>query len=93
MKNKSKTELKLNFLINEMNCLWGSSFIIGGGSIALLFALGNKEASVFNTVEIIQLIMGIIGLVVFILFLNAFFIKRTECIKYISQIEEKEKEL
>lgn len=93
MNNKSKTELKLNFLINEMNCLWGSSFIVGGGSIALLLALSNKQIAKFNSIEIIQIFMGIIGLIVFILFLNAFFIKRTECIKYINQIEEKETEL
>lgn len=76
MKETAKIE-KLNLLRNEMSHLWGSVFIVGGGSFTF----------VINEPSLIKYIIGFIGIIFALLFLNAYFIRRTEVFKLIQSLE------
>ena len=62
---------KINSLRNEMNHVWGATFIIGGGTFGLSI-IENK------TVWIITLI--ILGAIWTVLFINAYMIRRNQLI-------------
>lgn len=76
MKNIDKVE-KLSCIRNEMTHLWGSIFIVGGGSIAL----------VMNNPSISTYVIGFIGIIFAILFLNAYFVRRVEMFKMLESLE------
>lgn len=79
MSNK-KLEKKIDAIIAEQGWLWGSIFITGGGSFTL-FITNNT---------LIGRICSVIGVVLCILFINAFFIRRNELIKALEQLNNKE---
>ncbi len=64
--DKKLTE-KLNCIRNEMTHLWGSVFILGGGSISLFFK---------HTIE--GYITGTIGVIFAIILAYSYFIRREE---------------
>ena len=61
-----------------MTHLWGSIFIVGGGSFAF----------VFNEPSLIKYILGFFGIILAMLFLNAYFVRRTEMLKLLQSLEE-----
>lgn len=63
MNKISKIE-KLNSLRNEMTHIWGSAFILGGGSMALLL----------NEYNPIKYFFGITGFIFTIIIFNAYFL-------------------
>ena len=77
---KDAIKERLNSIRNEMTHIWGTVFVIGGGSLALL-----KEHS------ILCLIVGIIGLLAAGLFFNTYFLRRNEVFNLLQQLEELKK--
>ncbi len=77
---KDAIKERLNSIRNEMTHIWGTVFVIGGGSLALL-----KEHS------ILSLIVGIIGLLAAGLFFNTYFLRRNEVFNLLQQLEELKK--
>lgn len=75
--NSKKVE-KLNSIRNEMTHLWGSVFILGGGSIAF----------VMNKPSISTYIIGFVGIIIAILFFNAYFVRRVEMFKMLESLED-----
>ena len=69
---------RLNSIRNEMTHLWGSVFVLGGGSIALFLG----EFSVRNFV------LGFVGVMLTILMFNTYFLRRIELQKMIKDLEE-----
>lgn len=72
---------KVNSLRNEMNHVWGASFIMGSGTFGLSI-LENK------TVWIITLI--ILGAIWTIIFINAYMIRRNQLIDLIELLKKGE---
>ena len=70
---------KANSLRNEMNHIWGAIFVIGGGSVGFSI-IENKTVLIY-----FFLILGIFWTVVFI---NAYFIKRTELLKTVNELRK-----
>lgn len=77
MKDKVIAE-KLNSIRNEMTHLWGSVFILGGGSIALFL----------DTFSLKNWLLGFIGIILAILLFNTYFLRRVELQKMIKNMEE-----
>ena len=69
---------KLNSIRNEMTHLWGSVFILAGGSIALLL----------DDFSFKKLLLGLLGMILAILLFNTYFIRRIELQKMIKKMEE-----
>lgn len=67
---------KLNSIRNEMTHLWGSIFIVGSGSIALLL----------NSTGLRDYIIGILGILLGIIFINAYFVRRDEVVKIVKDL-------
>ena len=76
MKEVTITE-KLNSSRNEMTHLLGSIFVTFGSSIAILF----------NNPNIIMCIFGVVGIILALSFLNAYFVRRMEVLKLIKNLE------
>lgn len=77
--NNLSIQEKLNSIRNEMTHLWGSIFIVGGGSMALLL----------NNSGIKDYIIGMLGIFLTIIFINAYFVRRYEVVKIINNLGEK----
>lgn len=71
---------KLNCIRNEMTHLWGSVFILGGGSISL----------VLNSDSFKEYFVSIIGAFTAIIFIRAYFMKRDETLRIIKTLGEKQ---
>lgn len=69
---------RLNSIRNEMTHLWGSVFILGGGSVAFI-VLNPSPVKYF---------LGIIGIAVAMMLLNAYFIRRVELLNILKALEE-----
>lgn len=69
---------KLNSLRNEMTHIWGSAFILCGGSMTLLF----------NEYNPIKYFFGVLGFVLTIIIFNAYFTRRIEMQKMLKDLEE-----
>lgn len=80
MDNDKKLTEKLNCIRNEMTHLWGSVFILGGGSISLLLQHRSFAGYLLSTAGILTAIM----------LTQAYFIRREETIKIINKLEEKQ---
>lgn len=76
--NNLSIQEKLNSIRNEMTHLWGSIFIVGGGSLALLL----------NNSGIKDYIIGIIGIFLTMIFINAYFVRRYEVVKIVNNLGE-----
>ena len=61
-----------------MTHLWGGVFIVGGGAIALLL----------NGNSIVHYILGILGILLSLIFINAYFVRRNEVVKIVNDLEE-----
>ena len=70
---------KLNSIRNEMTHLWGSIFIVGGGSIALLL----------NSSSVLGYILAIVGALLSIILAQAYFVRRNEVVKIVKNLEDK----
>lgn len=70
---------RLNCIRNEMSHLWGTVFVLGGGSIMLIFNFVNT-ASIF---------LAICGLILSLLCLNAYFLRRTEVFIILKELEKR----
>ena len=77
--NNLSIQEKLNSIRNEMTHLWGSIFIVGGGSMALLL----------NNSGVKDYIIGMLGIFLTIIFINAYFVRRYEVVKIINNLGEK----
>lgn len=69
---------KLNCLRNEMTHLWGSVFVVSGGSIA----------TILNKPNFFQCGLAIFGFILALCFLNAYFIRRTEILHVLEKLKE-----
>lgn len=79
MKNdKQRISEKLNCIRNEMTHLWGSVFLILGGSISIIFHNRNSEGYS----------IGAIGIVIALVLAYAYFIRREETLRIINKIDE-----
>ena len=67
---------KLTSIRNEMNHIWSAMFLLGGSSLAILF----------NNQSFVNYILSLAGLVFSVLFLNAYFIRRAEIMKYLKNL-------
>lgn len=70
---------KLNSIRNEMTHIWGSIFIVGGGSIALLL----------NSSNLFGYMLAIVGSLLTIILSQAYFIRRNEVVKIVKGLEDK----
>ena len=77
--NNLSIQEKLNSIRNEMTHLWGSIFIVGRGSMALLL----------NNSGVKDYIIGMLGIFLTIIFINAYFVRRYEVVKIINNLGEK----
>ena len=77
--NKTVKIEKLNSIRNEMTHIWGSAFILGGGSMSLLF---NGE---YN---LVKYFFGILGFILTLLVFNAYFTRRIEMQKMLKHLED-----
>lgn len=69
---------KIGAVKNEMSHIWGGIFVTGGGSITLMFT----EANIFKWVFIA------VGIMLTILFINAYITKRIELINFLKELKE-----
>lgn len=69
---------KLNCIRNEMTHLWGSVFLILGGSISIIFHNRNFEGY----------LIGAIGIAIALILAYAYFIRREETLRIINKIDE-----
>lgn len=67
---------KLTSIRNEMNHIWSAMFLLGGSSLAILF----------NNPSFVNYILSLAGLVFSVLFLNAYYIRRAEIMKYLKNL-------
>ena len=77
MNNSQKIE-SLNSIRNEMSHLWGSAFVVGGGSLTFVI----YEPSP------IKLILSCFGLLATIILMNTYIKRRTELLKLIGDLED-----
>ena len=68
---------KLNSIRNEMTHLWGSVFVTAGGSIALFL----------NSPCLVNYVLGVAGIIIFIIMANAYFIRRNEVVKILKDLQ------
>ena len=73
----SKTAEKLNCMRNEMTHLWGSVFLIAGGSVSALFTFSTRGY-----------VIGAVGIILALALLNAYFIRREETLRIVNSMEE-----
>ncbi len=76
--NKTLKVEKLNSLRNEMTHIWGSAFILGGGSMTLLF----------NEYNPVKYFFGMLGFILTIIIFNAYFTRRSEMQQMLKNLEE-----
>jgi hypothetical protein len=69
---------KIGAIKNEMSHIWGAIFVTGGGAITI--AVTN-----FN---ILTLFLFIVGVVLSVMFLNAYFIRKQELIFNLDRLKE-----
>ena len=69
----------LSSIRNEMTHLWGAIFVVGGGSIVLLM---NGHTS-------IEFFFAIIGIILTIMFVNAYFVRRNQVVQIVKSLEDK----
>lgn len=77
MNNESLIE-KIGAIKNEMSHIWGGIFVIGGGSITLMFGEVNP----------LKMFFIVVGIFLTTLFINAYAIRRQELMNYLKKIEE-----
>ena len=70
----------IDFLIAEQGYLWTAIFIAGGGGVTLFLTSSTFTGKIF----------GFLGILLSIIFLNAFFTRRDKIVKMIKNVEEKE---
>ena len=80
MKNKYLIE-KLSSIRNEMSHLWGGSFVMGGGAITLAITSPN----------ILKSALAILGLVMTVLFMNAYFLRKQEILNILNELKQEDK--
>ncbi len=78
MEEEKQLSEKLNCIRNEMTHLWGSVFIIGGGSVSLII----------NSASFKEYFIGIVGIVISLVFAYAYFIRREETLRIVNKIGE-----
>ncbi len=78
MENEFEKE-KIGLLKTEMSQLWNSVFITAGGTIAFLLSRNS----------FLHILLGIAGIVLTVLFLNAYMIRRIEATKLINNLKER----
>lgn len=71
---------KLSAIKNETTHLWGAVFVTGGGAFAFLF----------SGVNFINIFWGIISIIVTVIIINAYVIRRNEIIRILNLIKEDE---
>ncbi|GBF22708.1 hypothetical protein tpqmel_0112 [Candidatus Gastranaerophilus sp. (ex Termes propinquus)] len=76
MDNKDWKKEKIGALKNEMTHLWGAFFIVGGSSLTL----------VFSEHTLLWKFLGAVGIIITIIFANAYFIKRNGLIVLIDDL-------
>lgn len=70
----------IDFLIAEQGYLWTAISIAGGGGVTLFLTSSTFTGKIF----------GFLGILLSIIFLNAFFTRRDKIVKMIKNLEEKE---
>jgi len=79
MKNgEQKISEKLNCIRNEMTHLWGSVFLILGGSVSMVF---------YNR-SLLAYMIGGFGVFIAAMLAYAYFIRRDETLRIINKIED-----
>ena len=68
---------QIGILKNEATHLWGSAFIVCGGSISMLFS--EKQLAI---------ILGWLGVIITLVLFNTYFVKRTEMISILKNMKE-----
>lgn len=76
-KNSEVYKEQIGILKNEMTHLWGSMFVIGGGSLTLFINYQNPLTNILCS----------LGFFLTILFLKTYFAKRTEIIYILREME------
>ncbi len=79
MEEEKQLSEKLNCIRNEMTHLWGSVFIIGGGSFSLIL-----NGSTFK-----EFLAGAIGTIIAMIFAYAYFIRREETLRIVNNTGDK----
>ncbi len=67
----------LSNLRNEMTHLWGAAFIFGGGGLSFFMA----------GLSLINIMLGILGISMSIIFVNAYFIRYNSVNKLINELK------
>lgn len=70
---------QLNCLGNEMTHLWGTTFLLGGGAISIIF----------NSRSLKGYILGIIGVVFAVILAHTYLIRRNETLRIVNMLKEK----
>ena len=78
MQNTIYYQEKLDIIKNEMNHLWTGMYIIGGGTIALLY----------QPITLPNVILKLLGCVFFVILFNAYFVRRNLTISLLESIKE-----
>lgn len=79
MEEEKRINEKLNCIRNEMTHLWGSVFIIGGGSFSLILNGSTSK----------EFLAGAIGTIIAVIFAYAYFIRREETLRIVNNIGDK----
>ena len=64
-----------------MSHLWGGSFVMGGGAITLAITSPN----------ILKSALALLGLVMTILFMNAYFLRKQEVLDILNELKQEDK--
>ena len=77
-KNVLYYQEQLDVIKNEMTHLWGSAFITGGGSFALLY----------NEHNFANIFWGCVGIFITIVFFNTYIMRRNEVTRILKFLKE-----
>lgn len=72
---------KIGAIKNEMSHIWGATFVMGGGSITLMFTTPNP----------LKTFIIFLGLIMVPIFINAYFIRKQEIMNILNQLKKEEK--
>lgn len=76
--NKESLIEKIGAIKNEMSHIWGAAFVLGGGTVTLIT----------TGVDVLKSAFVISGVVLTVLFINAYFIRRQELKRFLKELED-----